>query len=89
MIPRDYIAGTRPHRTDDPWWLAGSCGKKEQVMSDHRIKPWFDKLHHLRVCGAEDALSNSSPPEEDFIRNALSAARHYSFKSSLNSPSCL
>lgn len=30
MIPRDYVSGARPHGTDDPWWLAGSCGKKKQ-----------------------------------------------------------
>lgn len=22
MIPRDYVSGAGPHRTDDPWWLA-------------------------------------------------------------------
>lgn len=30
MIPRDYVSRARPHGTDDPWWLAGSCGKKKQ-----------------------------------------------------------
>lgn len=89
MIPRDYIAGARPHRTDDPWWLAGSCGKKKQVMGDHQIKPWFHKLHDFRVCGAEDALSYSSPPEDYFICHALSTAQQCVFKNSLNSPSCL
>lgn len=66
MIPCDYIVGARPHRTEDPWWLAGSCGKKEPVMSGLQIEPWFCKLDPMWVCGAEenDAVSNSHPSED-------------------------